>query len=174
MYIWTFFFEKTQEVCVSFHWTGRKHRGTTSRRRDTHTTVLTKQLQLGKEVPSTDRNDIRPRLALPPAKNGEATRLGATWQWHRLCQTPPGTFQLQGCLGQRTSHPLCLESRQLKGRASAGTGVELMGFILLLSNQFIVVRSVKLLVRWSIGTVLHLITLTRFASTAIKICTACR
>ena len=41
--------------------------GTTSRRRDTHTltTVLTKRLQLGKEVPSTtNRNNIRPSPSL--------------------------------------------------------------------------------------------------------------
>jgi hypothetical protein len=40
-----------------------------------HTTVLAKRLQLGKEPPSTtDHNNIRPRLALPPTKNGEALR----------------------------------------------------------------------------------------------------
>jgi hypothetical protein len=63
--------------------------GTTSRRRDTHThthtTILTKQLQLGEEVPTaTDLNDIRPRSALPPTKNGEASRLGATFIYYHL------------------------------------------------------------------------------------------
>jgi hypothetical protein len=52
---------------------------TTSRRRDTHMTVLTKQLQLSEKVTSTtDRNDIRPRSAFPLTKNGDASRLGAT------------------------------------------------------------------------------------------------
>jgi hypothetical protein len=82
-------------------------------------TVLTKQLQLGKEVPSPDRNNIGPHLAMHPAKSDETEGLEATGKRHHRCQMPPGTFQLQDCLGQRTSHPLCLESRQVRGMASA-------------------------------------------------------
>lgn len=56
-----------------------------------HTTVLAKRLQLGKEPPSTtDHNNIRPRLALPPTKNGEALRQKVNQTW--CFQNPQSTL----------------------------------------------------------------------------------
>jgi hypothetical protein len=119
-----FFFEKTQEMLRFISLNRKKTTGVQppeggTHTHNTHTTVLTKRLQLGKEVPSTtDRNNIRPRLALPPTKNGEAFRLGTTGQRHRRCQTLPRTIAAPRLLRPTYLTPImCQESRQVGGRA---------------------------------------------------------
>ncbi|XP_071683349.1 uncharacterized protein [Lolium perenne] len=94
----------------------------------THTTVLTKRLQLGKEVPSTtNRNDIRPRLALPPTKNGEAVRLGTTGQRHRHCQTLPGTIAAPRLPRPTYLAPIMCQESASGRQGLAGTGVAIVG-----------------------------------------------
>jgi uncharacterized protein YjiS (DUF1127 family) len=93
----------------------RPEGGTHTHNTHTHTTVLTKRLQLGKEVPSTtDRNNIRPRLALPPTKNGEAFRRGTTGQRHRRCQTLPRMIAAPRLPMPTYLAPMCLESWRVK------------------------------------------------------------
>jgi hypothetical protein len=111
------FFRKQKRICASVHRKGR-HQGTTSRMRGTHThtTVLTKQLQLGDEVPTnTDRNYIRPRSTLPPTENGEALRRGSRMQRHHHCQVPQRTIAPPRLPRLTYLAPMCLENRQMEG-----------------------------------------------------------